>query len=605
MNLRREPMTNFKDVPPRSGFSHSAPTPMSVGFVGQNPRHMKGEEEETPPSQNLWVGNVSADTTESMLMETFAGFGDVDSISAYPHRNYAFVYFKNMEHAIAAKEGLQGVPLRGSNLKIEFSRAAKPSKHLWVGGISQTVTKEQLEAEFLKFGRIEDFKLLRDRNSALVDYTNLEDAVSAIKFLNGRQLGGDPLRVDYLRSQPVKRESVANPHWDGRTNDQRTFMGATDLGRRNFDMMIYPPEPPQSILPKAQTAHGHDGGRKQGGPSKILWIGFPPSIKIDEQRLHNALILFGEIERIKSFPSRYYAFVEFRSVDEARHAKDGLQGRLFNDPRIQILYSNSEFVPVDNTKDSATIMTPLRGMLPPDVLYRSSSCFGSIERLGPVDSPIHPNNVPGINMLACPVGPWGFPEQHTPESRIPLSIPEPFHNFSDSNINSPRSSGGWSKPLSLIATGLRPLAPPPGTWDGCDANASQREAKRPRVNEAYPVAGPTRKLDNDVAGPQPGYYGAQPERTITNYMNTRNNNDIMAFRENRGSHVNGNNQVLAGPGHMQPPSVLARVANSGGNVENYGAVDEDWSWQGTIAKGGTPVCHVQCISIGRGIDSKL
>jgi len=88
------------------------------------------------------------------------------------------------------------------------------------------------------------------------------------------------------------------------------------------------------------------GGRKgDGQPSNVLWIGYPPSVQIDEQMLHNAMILFGEIERIKSFPSRNYSFVEFRSVDEARRAKEGLQGRLFNDPRITIMFSSSDLAP--------------------------------------------------------------------------------------------------------------------------------------------------------------------------------------------------------------------------------------------------------------------
>ncbi|GLJ12288.1 hypothetical protein SUGI_0188100 [Cryptomeria japonica] len=72
---------------------------------------MKGGEEESPPSQNLWVGNVSTNVTETMLRETFTKFGDIDNIITYPQWNYAFVYFKHIEHAIAAKEGLQGVPL--------------------------------------------------------------------------------------------------------------------------------------------------------------------------------------------------------------------------------------------------------------------------------------------------------------------------------------------------------------------------------------------------------------------------------------------------------------------------------------------------------------
>lgn len=94
-----------------------------------------------------------------------------------------------------------------------------------------------------------------------------------------------------------------------------------------------------------QYPHSHEDVRGDDHPSKVLWIGYPPSVQIDEQMLHNAMILFGEIERKKSYPSRHFSLVEFRSVDEARQAKEGLQGRLFKDPRIKIMYSNDQIPP--------------------------------------------------------------------------------------------------------------------------------------------------------------------------------------------------------------------------------------------------------------------
>jgi len=82
---------------------------------------------------------------------------------------------------------------------------AAQSRHLWVGGISQNVSKEQIEGEFRKHGILEDFKLLRERNCAFVDYVNIEDAVSAVEALNRTRIGGEELRVDYGRSQSSKR----------------------------------------------------------------------------------------------------------------------------------------------------------------------------------------------------------------------------------------------------------------------------------------------------------------------------------------------------------------------------------------------------------------
>lgn len=62
-----------------------------------------------------------------------------------------------------------------------------------------------LEKEFLKFGKIEDFVFLRNRNSAMVDYFTLEDAISAHKSLNGKVLGGEVLSVDFQRTPPSRR----------------------------------------------------------------------------------------------------------------------------------------------------------------------------------------------------------------------------------------------------------------------------------------------------------------------------------------------------------------------------------------------------------------
>lgn len=86
---------------------------------------------------------------------------------------------------------------------------AKPCKSLWVAGISQSVSKEELENEFLNFGKIQEFRFLRDRSTAYVDYVALEDATQALKTMNGKQIGGAHIRVDYLRSQSSKRVSYS------------------------------------------------------------------------------------------------------------------------------------------------------------------------------------------------------------------------------------------------------------------------------------------------------------------------------------------------------------------------------------------------------------
>jgi len=83
---------------------------------------MRDSDESASPSNNLWVGNLAPDVTDADLMELFAKYGALDSVTSYSARSYAFVYFKRVEDAKAAKNALQGTSLRGSSLKIEFAR---------------------------------------------------------------------------------------------------------------------------------------------------------------------------------------------------------------------------------------------------------------------------------------------------------------------------------------------------------------------------------------------------------------------------------------------------------------------------------------------------
>nr|KJB27905.1 hypothetical protein B456_005G015700 [Gossypium raimondii] len=409
----------------------------------------KQSEVSDTPSSNLWVGNLSGETVDSDLMDLFGKFGELDSVATYSSRSFAFVFFKRVEDAKAAKEALRGATLHGNQIKIEFARPAKPCKSLWVGGISQTISKEELEEEFSKFGKIEDFKFLRDRNTAFVEYFRMEDASQAMRSMNGKRIGGAQIRVDFLRSHPSRREQWPNSH-DLRDGPFTGRMGPSD-----------------SHL--AKRPHSQIVGRKgDSQPTNVLWVGYPPSVQIDEQMLHNAMILFGEIENIKSFPSRHYAFVEFRSVEEARRAKEGLQGRLFNDPRITIMFSSSELAP---GKDYSGLYSGIKGpglaMLLSDHPFRSSQMdmFGQNHTLPPntVTGPLATSGILGSN--------------------VPV---RPFNH-----------------------QGVRPpMRQTSGSWDVYDVNQFQRDAKRLRIEASLPIddaSFPLRKMDD--LGPGSDHFG--------------------------------------------------------------------------------------------------
>ncbi|KAE8663082.1 putative transcription factor PosF21-like [Hibiscus syriacus] len=431
--------------------------PMNLQRLG------KESYEPAPLSNHLWVGNLSGETVDSDLTELFNKFGALDSVTTYSSRSYAFVYFKRVEDAKAARDALQGATLHGNHIKIEFARPARPCKNLWVGGISQTVSKEKLEEVFRKFGKIEDFKFLRDRNTAFVEYSSMEDASEAMRNMSGKQIGGELIRVDFLRSHPSRRDQWPNNH-DLRDGTFSGRMGSSDS---------------HSL---AKRAHSQLGGQKvDGQPSKVLWVGYPPSVQIDEQMLHNAMILFGEIENMKSFPSRNYALVEFRSVEEARRAKEGLQGRLFSDPRITIMYSSSQLAPGrDYGFDSGT-KGPRPGMMLSDHPFRPSH----VEILGQNHS-LLPNTVSGSLPSSGILGPnvpiRSFSHQEYNDSYV-------HHNMLDADLkNLVGINRGRPSPAVPSAQGFRPSPrQASGSWDVYDANQFQRDAKRSRIETVMPI----------------------------------------------------------------------------------------------------------------------
>ncbi len=77
---------------------------------------------------NIYIGNMSFDTTEDQLRQAFEGFGEVstvniikDKYSGEP-RGFAFVEMSGKDEAIAAISGLNGQDLNGRALNVNEAK---------------------------------------------------------------------------------------------------------------------------------------------------------------------------------------------------------------------------------------------------------------------------------------------------------------------------------------------------------------------------------------------------------------------------------------------------------------------------------------------------
>jgi RNA recognition motif-containing protein len=84
-------------------------------------------------SKNLYVGNLSYDTTEDALRTLFAEFGEIESVNLITDRytgrsrGFAFVEMSTEEAAQAAKTGLNGKSVDERELKIDNAKPKKES----------------------------------------------------------------------------------------------------------------------------------------------------------------------------------------------------------------------------------------------------------------------------------------------------------------------------------------------------------------------------------------------------------------------------------------------------------------------------------------------
>lgn len=80
-------------------------------------------------SMNIYIGNMSFDTTEDQLRESFAGYGEVSNVKIIADndtgrpRGFAFVEMASNEEAAAAISGLNGHELNGRALNVNEAKA--------------------------------------------------------------------------------------------------------------------------------------------------------------------------------------------------------------------------------------------------------------------------------------------------------------------------------------------------------------------------------------------------------------------------------------------------------------------------------------------------
>ncbi|KZT54566.1 hypothetical protein CALCODRAFT_499618 [Calocera cornea HHB12733] len=184
-----------------------------------------------------------------------------------------------------------------------------PSRSLWIGNLDSHITGQLLANAFAKYGPIESFRMLAEKECGFVNFVDISDAIRAKEDVLEAQGGVIP---SLGNSQPVR---IGFGKIDSAPS---TPMGVTSPGGA-----------PGFATPLSAVAPQSAGGMEaqlQSSPTRALWIGSIPSTTTPATIL-SIFSPFGPIESARVLTHKNCGFVNFERLDDAVRARKALNGR--------------------------------------------------------------------------------------------------------------------------------------------------------------------------------------------------------------------------------------------------------------------------------------
>lgn len=335
-------------------------------------------------------------------------------------------------------------------------------------------------------------------------------------------------------------------------------------------------------------------------------------MKVDESILGRAFSPFGEIEKISTFPGRSYAFVRYKSLTSACRALDSLKGKLFGNPRVHICFAKNEGGSSSSGKSSFDA--------PRSPSYKSSGRDGPSEnfRFSGDQNIYSPNRFPNRDSDAYDFNIRGsswaggtntYEQRIIGENGTQLGVSQEFfeHLYSPSRERHiqlgdfpqkfPRKGEFFGDlhglpndvPYLHVPKKLKTGSSPPER-ELPEYPFSELEKQKhvfPRLSSEFPHREPFDKSFN--AG------------NFTYGQTFDHQQSSPPPRLDRHEGWKPYDSFQMGPGAMQ--SNIVEKKRFTPELDNSSLTE--WKWEGTIAKGGTPVCRARCFPVGKVLDMPL
>ncbi|KAM3925688.1 cytotoxic granule associated RNA binding protein TIA1 isoform 2-T2 [Leptodactylus fuscus] len=259
-------------------------------------------EDEMP--RTLYVGNLSRDVTEALILQVFSQIGPCKSckmiMDTAGNDPYCFVEFFEHRHAAASLAAMNGRKIMGKEVKVNWATTPSSQKkdannhfHVFVGDLSPEITTDDIKAAFGPFGRISDARVVKDMTTGkskgygFVSFFNKWDAENAITQMGGQWLGGRQIRTNWATRKPPAPKSTYE----------------SNTKQLSYEEVVNQSSPSNCTV--------YCGGVTSGLTEQLMRQTFSP---------------FGQIMEVRVFPDKGYSFVRFSAHESAAHAIVSVNG---------------------------------------------------------------------------------------------------------------------------------------------------------------------------------------------------------------------------------------------------------------------------------------
>ncbi|XP_061127097.1 ELAV-like protein 1 isoform X1 [Syngnathus typhle] len=300
---------------------------------------------------NLIVNYLPQSMNQEELRNLFSNVGEVESAKLIRDKvagnslGYGFVNFVNASDAERAISSLNGLRLQSKTIKVSYARPSSDTikdANLYISGLPRTISQQDLEDMFSRYGHIINSRVLVDQASGLsrgvafIRFDKRAEAEEAIKELNGHTPpgGSEPITVKFAANPNQARNSqLVSQMYHGQS---RRFAGPVHHQTQRFRFS------PMSV------EHMGAGGGASGTPSGWCIFIYNLGQEADEAMLWQLFGPFGAVSNVKvirdfsSNKCKGFGFVTMNNYEEAAMAIHNLNGYRLGDKVLQVSFKTSK-----------------------------------------------------------------------------------------------------------------------------------------------------------------------------------------------------------------------------------------------------------------------